>query len=85
MSKTDSPPAQAWCQEWAYKKAAQAVRYLAENYPECGGLPALDPYQEAAHEAAVREDRGGYEESLREYMRAGRREALKKRSGVRTL
>jgi hypothetical protein len=71
-----TPPPFLWCQEWAYEKAAQAVRYLAENYPECGGLEALDPYHDAVHEAAVGEDRKAYEESLREFMRAGRREAL---------
>jgi hypothetical protein len=75
MSKTASPPL-LWSQEWACEKAAQAIRYLAQNYPECGGLEALDAYQEAVHEAAIAVDRGAYEEALREYMRAGRREAL---------
>jgi hypothetical protein len=75
--KATSPPVQGtWSQEWAMQKAAHAMRYLAENYPECGGLEALDGYQEAVHEAAVAEDRAEYEEALREYMRAGRREAL---------
>jgi hypothetical protein len=53
------------------------MRYLADNYPECAGSEALDPYQDAVHEAAIRGDRADYEEALREYMRAGRREALK--------
>lgn len=79
--RTTSPPV-LWPNEWAYEKAAQAMRYLAENYPECGGLEALDTYQEAVHEAAVAEDRGAYEEALREYMRAGRREALAIRRGA---
>lgn len=79
--RTTSPPV-LWSNEWAYEKAAQAMRYLAENYPECGGLEALDTYQEAVHEAAVAEDRGAYEEALREYMRAGRREALAIRRGA---
>ena len=70
------PPPVVWSQECAYEKAAQAIRYLAENYPECGGFEALDLYHDAVHEAAVAEDRGAYEEALREYMRAGRREAL---------
>lgn len=48
MSKTASPPI-LWSQEWAYEKAAQTMRYLAENYPECGGLETLDDYQEAVH------------------------------------
>lgn len=81
MSKTASPPVQ-WSQEWAYEKAAQAMRYLAENYPECGGLATLDPYHDVVHEAAVAEDREAYEEALREYMRAGRREALAIRRAV---
>ena len=76
MNETMSPPL-LWSQEWALEKAAQAIRYLAEFYPECGGLEALDPYQDAVHQAAVKEDRGAYEEALRDYMRAGRREALK--------
>jgi hypothetical protein len=79
--KTTSPPI-LWGQEWAYEKAAQAMRYLAENYPECGGLEARDLYQEAVHEAAVAEDRGAYQEALREYMRAGKREALEIRRGA---
>jgi hypothetical protein len=58
------------------------VHCLAQNYPECGGLEALDSYQEAVHEAAIAEDRGAYEEALREYMRAGRREALAMRRGA---
>jgi len=75
--RTTSPPAQGtWSQEWAMEKAAQAMRFLAQHFPEAGGLEVLDPYQEAVHEAAVAEDRGVYEEALREYMRAGRREAL---------
>jgi hypothetical protein len=65
-----------WSQEWAYERPAQAMRYLAENYPECGALEALDGYQEPVHEAAVVGDRGAYQEALRELMRTGRREAL---------
>jgi hypothetical protein len=57
--KTTSPSVQGtWSQEWAYEKAAQAMRYLAENYPECGGAEALDLYREAVHEVAVAEVRG---------------------------
>ncbi len=81
MSKAASPPA-LWSQEWAMERAAQAIKYLAENFPECGGFEALDPYHEAVHEAAVKEDRDAYEEALREYMRAGRREALAIRKGA---
>jgi hypothetical protein len=35
-----------------------------------------------SYEAAVAEDRGAYEEALREYMRAGRLEALAIRRAV---
>ncbi len=75
-----APPSVAWNQEWAMKRAAQAVKYLAENFPECGGSENLDPYQDAVREAAVKEDRAVYEEALREYMRAGRTVALERRS-----
>ncbi len=75
-------PSGAWSNEWAYEKAAQAVHYLAGNYPECGGSEALDPYQEAVHQAAIAEDRGAYEEALRAYMKAGRRVALAIRKGA---
>ena len=75
MSETAFPPV-LWSQEWALEKAAQAMRYLAEFYSECGGLEALDPYHDAVHDAVVAEDRDVYEEALREYMKAGRREAL---------
>ena len=71
-----------WSQRLADERAVQAVRYLAENYPECGGTEALDPYHEAVHETAVREDWDGYEDALRNYMRAGRRVALAIRRGV---
>jgi hypothetical protein len=38
--KATSPPL-VWSQKWANEKAAQAMRYLAENYPECGGLEGV--------------------------------------------
>ncbi len=66
----------AWDYEWAGAKAAEAMRYLATNYPECGGAPELHTHQEAAHEAAIVEDREGYLQALREYMRTGRTVAL---------
>ena len=81
MSRAASPPV-LWSQESAHEKAVQAVRYLAENYPECGGTEALDPYRDAVHEAAIREDWAGYMDALRNYMRAGRSAALAIRRGV---
>lgn len=81
--RTTSPPVQVpWSNEWAYEKAAQAMRYLATHYPECASLEALDSYQEAVHQAATAEDRDGYEEALREYMRHGRQAALAIRRGA---
>jgi len=79
MSRASSPPvlwsqeSAYWSQESAYERAIQAVRYFAENYPECGGTESLDPYHDAVHEAAALEDWDGYVNSLRNYMRAGRR------------
>jgi hypothetical protein len=82
--RLEPPP--AWDQGWALQRAALAVGYLAHNYPECGGLEALDSYQEAVHGAAIAEDAEAYEEALRAYMRAGKREALaaaaRERSGA---
>jgi hypothetical protein len=75
MSRGVSPPL-LWSQKSAYERAVQAVRYLAESNPECGGIEALDPYHDAVHEAAAREDWDGYMDALRNYMRAGRRAAL---------
>ena len=67
----------AWDTEWAATKASEAMRYLAAFYPECATSEALHPHQDAAHQAAVSEDREGYLEALRAYMRAGRDEALR--------
>ncbi len=35
--------APTWDTEWAAKKAADALRWLAENYPECAGSEELHP------------------------------------------
>ena len=67
----------AWDTEWAAERASEAMAYLANNYPECGGAPELHPHQDAAHDAAVVEEEGRYLEALRGYMRAGRDEALR--------
>ena len=72
-----------WDCEWAAEKAAEALRYLGRNYPEClENLRVLDEHETAAHEAAMRGDRGAYLESLRCYMKAGRDEALRIRRGA---
>jgi hypothetical protein len=69
-----------WDTEWAADRAAEALRYLRRNYPEClENLRALDEHETAAHEAALLGDREGYLEALRGYMRAGREEALRVR------
>ena len=81
MARGAAPPV-LWSQKLADERAGQAVRYLAENYPECGGGETLDPYHDAVHEAASREDWDGYEEALRNYMRAGVSVALAIRRGV---
>ncbi len=72
----------AWDTEWAAERAAEAMRYLAENYPECSAAPELHPHQEAAHEAAVVDHRGAYLEAPRQYMRAGRLVAVRVRKGA---
>jgi hypothetical protein len=75
--------ADAWDTEWAAEKAAEALRYLGRNYPEClENLRILDEHETAAHEAAMRGDRGAYLEALRCYMRAGWHEALRYRRGA---
>ena len=81
MARGASPPV-LWSQRVAGERAGQAVRYLALNHPECGGSETLDPYHEAVHEAATREDWDGYMEALRTYMRAGRSVALAILRGV---
>ena len=72
----------AWDTEWAAERAAKAMRFLAAYYLECSAAPELHPDQKAAHEAATVEDRDGYLEVLRSYMRAGRTVALQVRRGT---
>ena len=75
--------AEPWHTEWAAEHAAEALRYLGRNYPECLENPrALDEHETAANEAAMRGDRDAYLEALRAYMRAGRDEALRIRRGA---
>jgi hypothetical protein len=53
--------AEPWDTEWAAERAAEALRYLGRNYPEClENLRALDEHETAVHEAALLEDREGY-------------------------
>jgi len=79
-SAGELPP---WDTEWAAQKAADALRYLGRNFPEClENLRVLDEAEEAAHEAAMRGGRDAYLEALRGYCRAGRDEALRIRRGA---
>lgn len=66
--------------EWCAERAADAMRWLADNYPESGGSPELHPHQDAAHQAAVAGDKDAYLDALRAYMRTGRAVALRRRS-----
>ena len=75
--------AQPWDTEWAAERAAEALRYLGRNYPECLENPrVLDEHETAAHEAALLGDREGYLEALRGYMKAGSNAALEIRKGA---
>ena len=72
-----------WDTEWAAERAAEALRYLGRNYPECLENPqVLDEHETAAHEAALLGDREGYLEALRSYMKAGRDAAPEIRRGA---
>ncbi len=72
-----------WDSEWAAQRAAEALRYLGRNFPEClDALRVLDAHEDAAHQAAMRGDRDAYLAALRGYMRAGRDEALRIRRGA---
>jgi hypothetical protein len=72
-----------WDTEWAAARAAEALRYLGRNYPEClEDLRVLDEQETAADEAALLGDREGYLEALRSYMKAGREAALRIRRGA---
>lgn len=75
--------APAWDTEWAAERAAEAMRFLAEHYPECAGAEELHPHQDAAHEGAVEGDREAYVQALRRYMRAGRGVAMRARLRTR--
>lgn len=79
----DTPAVPEWPVEWAVGRAAEALRWLARNYPECcAASEALRPYEQAANAAAKADDKDAYIEALRSYMRAGRDEALRIRRGA---
>ena len=81
--RTRAVGAEPWDTEWAAERAAEALRYLGRNFPEClDNLRALEPHEEAANEAAMRGDGDAYLEALRIYCRAGRDEALRIRQGA---
>jgi hypothetical protein len=84
MTAPDRPAgAEPWDTEWAEERAAEALRYLGRNYPEClENVRVLDQHEEAAHEAAMRGDRDAYLEALRCYMKAGSNAALRIRRGA---
>jgi hypothetical protein len=75
--------AEPWDMDWAAERAAEALRYLGRNYPEClEKLQVLDEHEKVANEAAMRADRNAFLEALRGYMRAGREEAVRIRRSV---
>jgi hypothetical protein len=83
MASRDSVGVEPWDTEWAAEKAAEALRYLGRNYPEClENLRVLDKHETAAHEAALLGDGEAYLEALRSYMKAGRDKALRIRRGA---
>ena len=76
-------------QEWGgvgYRMGARASDKGASvpgtELPGVCRVGVLHPHEEAAHEAAIVEDRDGYLEALRSYMRAGRTVALQARRGA---
>ena len=77
----DSPGA-AWDEAHAAKLAAEALRWLAEWFPECSDAPALNAPTEAADAAAVAGEHVRYREALQSLCWAGRDEALRIRRGA---
>jgi hypothetical protein len=76
--RTRAVGVEPWDTEWAAERAAEALRYLGRNYPEClENLRVLDEHEAAANEAAIRGDQNAYLGALRSYCRAGRDEALR--------
>jgi hypothetical protein len=76
-------PVEPWDTDKAAQLAADALHYLGRNAPEVlENTSALEPHEEAAHQAAMRGDEVAYLEALRAYCRAGRDEALRIRRGA---
>ncbi len=81
------PTSGRWSNERAEELTEKALRWLAQNYPECGGATSLDIYLDAVDTAAQAEDMPAYVWAMRSFVRAGKREALhiralKSREGV---
>ena len=70
-------PVEPWDTEKATQLAAEALRWLGRNYPECEAPEVLREHEEAAYEAAMDADEERYREALRAYCRAGRDEAIR--------
>ena len=65
-----------WDTEWAAEKAAEALRYLVRNYPEClENLRVLNEHEMVVHEAALLRDREGCLDALGVYEGRQRRSA----------
>jgi hypothetical protein len=75
-------PVEPWDTEKAALLAAEALRWLGRNYPECVASEVLREHEEAAHKAAMDADEDRYREALRDYCRAGKDEALRIRRGA---
>jgi hypothetical protein len=75
-------PVEPWDTEKAAQLAAEALRWLGRNYPECVASEVLREHEEAVHEAAMDAAEQRYRGALRAYCRAGRDEALRIRQGA---
>jgi hypothetical protein len=83
QDRTGAVGVEPWDSDWAAARAAEALRYLGRNYPEClENVRVLDKHEETAHQAALASDEDAYLQALRGYMRAGRDEALRIRRGA---
>jgi hypothetical protein len=83
MTTADELP--PWDTEWAAQRAAEALRYLGRNFPECLEnlrVASLEEHETAVGEIAIRGDEDAYLKALRAYMRAGRDEAMRIRRGA---